>query len=94
MRAAVAAEPLVQLDYAAVVDAATLALLDAVADPVAHPSAVRLLIAAQVGPVRLIDNSPLLEGADGADDAPARAADAAPAPPPTRKDPLSRCAAA
>jgi len=52
MRAVVETEPLVDLDYAAVVDARTLA------DPahVGDLAGVRLLIAARVGPVRLIDN--------------------------------------
>ncbi|HEV2992874.1 MAG TPA: pantoate--beta-alanine ligase, partial [Acidimicrobiia bacterium] len=60
MRAAVAAEPLVRLDYAVAVDVATLEETDAIDDP----QAVRLLVAAQVGPVRLIDNSAALEAAD------------------------------
>ncbi len=54
MRDVVAAEPLVRLDYAAAVDAGTLA----VAEELADPASVRLLIAAAVGPVRLIDNAP------------------------------------
>ena len=61
MRAAVAGEPLVRLDYAVAVDAVSLedaGILDDL-------SAVRLLVAAQVGPVRLIDNSAALEDADG-----------------------------
>ncbi len=52
MAATVGAEPLARLDYAAAVDAASLAVppsLDA-------PAEVRLLVAAGVGPVRLIDN--------------------------------------
>ena len=53
MRAVADAEPLVDLDYAVAVDAAT---LDPV-DPITDPATVRLLIAATVGPVRLIDNS-------------------------------------
>lgn len=53
MRAVVATEPGVQLDYAVAVDVDTLEEVDAITDP----SALRLLIAAQVGPVRLIDNS-------------------------------------
>jgi len=60
MRAAVALEPLVRLDYAVAVDAATLEESDAIDDP----RTVRLLVAAQVGPVRLIDNSAALETAD------------------------------
>ena len=60
MRAAVATEPLVRLDYAVAVDAATLQESDAIDDP----QAVRLLVAAQVGPVRLIDNSAALEAVD------------------------------
>jgi pantoate--beta-alanine ligase len=64
MRAAVAPEPLVRLDYAVAVDAATLEASDAIDDPLA----VRLLVAAQVGPVRLIDNSAAL---DAVDDVPA-----------------------
>ena len=60
MRAQVAAEPLVELDYAVVVDADTLQE----AATLVEPSAVRLLIAAQVGPVRLIDNSAALATAD------------------------------
>jgi len=59
MRAA-ADEPRVQLDYAVAVDAVSLEEVGAMED---H-SAVRLLIAAQVGPVRLIDNSAALEVAD------------------------------
>jgi pantoate--beta-alanine ligase len=46
-------EPLVALDYAVAVDAATLDEVTTIADP----TTVRLLIAATVGPVRLIDNS-------------------------------------
>jgi pantoate--beta-alanine ligase len=46
-------EPLVGLDYAVPVDAGTLEELETIADP----ATVRLLIAAAVGPVRLIDNS-------------------------------------
>jgi pantoate--beta-alanine ligase len=60
MRAVVAAEPLVVLDYAVAVEAATLAETAAIDDP----SSVRLLVAAQVGPVRLIDNSAALDAAD------------------------------
>ncbi len=52
MRAVVAAEPLAQLDYAVAVDATTLVQVGALEG---H-GALRLLIAARVGPVRLIDN--------------------------------------
>jgi pantoate--beta-alanine ligase len=55
MRAVVATEPLVQLDYAVVVDADTLDEVAVLADH--DQESLRLLIAAQVGPVRLIDNS-------------------------------------
>ena len=54
MQGVVATEPLVTLDYAVAVDAATLAEPTAVTDP----GSLRLLIAATVGPVRLIDNAP------------------------------------
>jgi pantoate--beta-alanine ligase len=53
MRAVVDHEPLVDLDYAVAVDVATLDEVTTIVDP----AAVRLLIAATVGPVRLIDNS-------------------------------------
>jgi pantoate--beta-alanine ligase len=53
MRAVADEEPLVDLDYAVAVDATTLEPVGTVADP----ATVRLLIAATVGPVRLIDNS-------------------------------------
>ena len=62
MRAAVAGEPLVRLDYAVAVDAVSLEEARILDDL----SAVRLLVAAQVGPVRLIDNSAALEDAEGA----------------------------
>jgi len=52
MAATVEAEPLARLEYAAAVDAATLAVPPSL-DP---PTEVRLLVAARVGPVRLIDN--------------------------------------
>jgi pantoate--beta-alanine ligase len=52
MRRVVAGQPLVTLDYAVAVDAGTLV---EPADAVDVP-ALRLLVAAQVGPVRLIDN--------------------------------------
>jgi pantoate--beta-alanine ligase len=53
MRAVADHEPLVDLDYAVAVDAKTLEEVATVDDP----ETVRLLIAATVGPVRLIDNS-------------------------------------
>jgi pantoate--beta-alanine ligase len=59
MRDTVSLEPLVRLDYATAVDVASLDEADALADP----SSVRLLIAAAVGPVRLIDNAPALAAA-------------------------------
>jgi pantoate--beta-alanine ligase len=59
MRAVVETEPLVDLDYAVVVDARTLAEPEVVEDP----ADVRLLVAARVGPVRLIDNSAAVEDA-------------------------------
>lgn len=54
MRGVVATEPLVDLSYAVAVDAAT--LVEPTAD--LEPATTRLLIAARVGPVRLIDNAP------------------------------------
>ncbi|MGO9455591.1 MAG: pantoate--beta-alanine ligase [Acidimicrobiales bacterium] len=74
MAATVAAEPLVRLEYAGAVDAASLAVPTSLDDP----AEVRLLVAARVGPVRLIDNcdaplparAPQLAGAG-----PARAVD-------------------
>ncbi len=60
MHAVVASEPLVELDYAVVVDAESLLESASVADL----GAVRLLVAAQVGPVRLIDNSAAQTDAD------------------------------
>jgi pantoate--beta-alanine ligase len=55
MAAVVAAEPLVALDYVAVVDAADLTVPAALDG--GRP--LRLLIAANVGGVRLIDNAPV-----------------------------------
>ena len=55
MAETVALEPLVVLDYAAVVHGHDLTRAESPGDL----SALRLLIAAQVGPVRLIDNCPL-----------------------------------
>ena len=60
MRDVVAGEPLVGLDYAVVVDADSLEELAEVSDP----RSARLLIAARVGPVRLIDNSAAVEAGD------------------------------
>jgi pantothenate synthetase len=56
MRDVVARDPRAHLDYAVAVDADSLAEVDDIDDP----SSVRLLIAAQVGPVRLIDNAAAL----------------------------------
>jgi pantoate--beta-alanine ligase len=53
MHAVAAREPLVHLDYAVAVDETTLDEVPTIVDP----ATVRLLIAATVGPVRLIDNS-------------------------------------
>jgi pantoate--beta-alanine ligase len=64
MHAVVAAEPLVQLDYAVVVDAGSLDEMVTVAGDAAGQGSLRLLIAAQVGPVRLIDNSAVTATAD------------------------------
>jgi pantoate--beta-alanine ligase len=52
MRAVVEREPLVRLDYAVAVSAGNLVACEVIEDP----SSVRLLIAADVGSVRLIDN--------------------------------------
>jgi pantoate--beta-alanine ligase len=52
MRGVVESEPLVHLDYAVVVGSQDLVVREVIADP----AAVQLLIAAEVGPVRLIDN--------------------------------------
>ncbi len=62
MRAVVATEPLVELDYAVLVDVDTLQEVQAAS--VGDLGSLRLLIAAQVGPVRLIDNSAALAGVD------------------------------
>jgi pantoate--beta-alanine ligase len=62
MRAVVAAEPAVELDYAVVVDADSLEEVVALGDV----ASLRLLIAAQVGPVRLIDNCAAVRAADDA----------------------------
>ncbi len=81
MSAAASVEPLVELDYAVAVDAATLEPVDAIDDP----AAVRLLIAAVVGPVRLIDNSAALDDADN-DPTDPTAHDPSPAAVPARTD--------
>ena len=60
MRVATSGEPLVDLDYAVAVDAVSLQEAGAIEDA----ATVRLLVAAQVGPVRLIDNSGALALAD------------------------------
>jgi pantoate--beta-alanine ligase len=52
MREVVESQPLVQLDYAVAVGRHDLVAREVIADP----ASVRLLIAAEVGPVRLIDN--------------------------------------
>ncbi len=67
MRAVVETEPLVALDYAVAVDGTSLEQVGAVGDP----AAVRLLVAAAVGPVRLIDNSPATEESFAAEAPPA-----------------------
>ena len=64
MRAVGAAEPLVALDYAVLVDADSLQEVGDVAGAAHHHDALRLLIAAQVGPVRLIDNSEAFAATD------------------------------
>jgi pantoate--beta-alanine ligase len=62
MRAVIDAEPLVHLDYAVVVDTDT---LEEVGTPgESDEASLRLLVAAQVGPVRLIDNSAAPAAAD------------------------------
>jgi pantoate--beta-alanine ligase len=61
MRRVVEGEPLVQLDYAVAVGVDDLVALEVVPDR----SSVRLLIAAQVGPVRLIDNCAGIGAAPG-----------------------------
>ena len=66
MRDVVAGEPEVRLDYAVAVDAVT---LEEAGDP-ADSAALRLLIAARVGSVRLIDNCAALDEADGIPAAP------------------------
>jgi pantoate--beta-alanine ligase len=58
MAGVVEAEPLARLDYAVAVDAADLTVPPSLSDPVA----LRLLVAAEVGPVRLIDNCAAVAG--------------------------------
>ena len=60
---------------------------------VVDPARARLLVAARVGPVRLIDNCAALNTAHDAEAVPP-AHPGPPTGPPTRKDRLSRCAAA
>ena len=62
MRRTVEAEPLVRLDYAVAVGTQDLVVREVIEDP--RP--VRLLIAAEVGPVRLIDNCAGAVAAPGA----------------------------
>jgi pantoate--beta-alanine ligase len=62
MRAVVETEPLVHLDYAVAVAAGDLVACERIEDP----ASVRLLIAAEVGPVRLIDNCAGIEVAQPA----------------------------
>jgi pantoate--beta-alanine ligase len=57
MRTVAAAEPLLALDYAVAVDADSLEEVVAIGDA----GSVRLLIAGQLGPVRLIDNGAALD---------------------------------
>jgi pantoate--beta-alanine ligase len=57
MRRTVESESLARLDYAEVVDAERLTCLDAI--DVGQPERARALLAAWVGPARLIDNAPL-----------------------------------
>ncbi len=57
MREVVGAEPLVTLDYAVLVEAGRLTEVGTVEAHDGGEHTLRLLIAAQVGPVRLIDNS-------------------------------------
>ena len=59
--AMVEAEPLVELDYLDIVDPLTLQPLDAAARPLESPALA--LLAARVGPVRLLDNLPLVPNA-------------------------------
>ena len=80
MRDVVAQEPSVHLDYAAAVGVDDLVERERLGDP----ASVRLLIAAEVGPVRLIDNGPALAHRYGR--RPPRAHRATP-----RKDWMIRC---
>jgi pantoate--beta-alanine ligase len=65
MAARVATEPLVELDYAVAVDGASLVERETVSDP----ARTRLLVAARVGPVRLIDNCAALAAGHRAEQA-------------------------
>jgi pantoate--beta-alanine ligase len=76
MRRVVCAEPLVHLDYAVAVGHVDLVAREVIEDP----ATVRLLIAAEVGPVRLIDNCAGLVTAEGVPAASAAAAPTAAAP--------------
>jgi pantoate--beta-alanine ligase len=66
MAAKVGTEPLVELDYAAAVDGASLVEHEILAEP----ARTRLLVAAQVGPVRLIDNCAALQSTHDSEDVP------------------------
>jgi pantoate--beta-alanine ligase len=70
MAGLIATEPLVELDYAAAVDGASLVEHETVADP----GRTRLLVAAQVGPVRLIDNCAALAASHRMEEDAARSA--------------------
>lgn len=62
MSGVIAAEPLARLDYAAAVDAADLT----VPASCSEPTALRLLVAAEIGAVRLIDNCAALQPSEPA----------------------------
>lgn len=62
MAAVIESEPLAHLDYAAAVDASDLT----VPPSLSVPQAVRLLVAARIGPVRLIDNCPASRASESA----------------------------
>ncbi len=65
MSRTIAAEPLATLDYAAAVDAADLT----VPASLSEPAALRLLVAAEIGAVRLVDNCAALRPSDPHGDA-------------------------